>query len=138
MEQKTNPSDQQAATKKEPTAWLQEVSNMASAIGEQLNDKADNRRAFIVIAVERTGDEGNDAQALIGLSGNSVALAIAMKQVLTGNAFAPHIAHAAQMMASEAAAQGKGTIVIHAGDFDEDDEQAGDDNQETEQSQEGD
>lgn len=119
MEQKTNPSGEQAATKKEPTAWLQEVSEMASALGEQLNDKADNRRAFIVIAVERTGDEGTDAQALIGLSGNSVALAIAMKQVLTGKPFAPHIAHAAQMMAREAAAQGKGTIVIKAGDFDD-------------------
>lgn len=119
MEQKTTPGQQAEPQKKESTAWLQEVSNMASAIGEQLNDKADNRRAFIVIAVERTGDEGNDAQALIGLSGNSVALAIAMKQVLTGKPFAPHIAHAAQIMAREATAQGKGTIVIKAGDFDD-------------------
>lgn len=119
MEQKTNPSDQQAAPKKEQTAWLQEVSNMASAIGEQLNDKADNRRAFIVIAVERSG-EGNDAQALFGLSGNSVALAIAMKQVLTAKPFSPHIAHAAQMMAREA---GKSTIVIKAGDFDDQEDQ---------------
>lgn len=120
MEQKTNPSGEQAATQKEPTAWLQEVSKMASAIGEQLNAKADNRRAFIVVAVERTGDEGTDAQALIGLSGNSGALAIAMKQVLTGKPFAPHILHAVQIMAREAAEKGKkDTIVIKDGDFDD-------------------
>ena len=118
MEQKTNPSGEQAATQKEPTAWLQEVNKMASAIGEQLNAKADNRRAFIVVAVERTGDEGTDAQALIGLSGNSGALAIAMKQVLTGT-FAPHILHAVQIMAREADEKGKDTIVIKDGDFDD-------------------
>lgn len=126
MEQKTTPGQQAEPQKKEPTAWLQEVSEMASALGEQLNDKADSRRAFIVIAVERTGDEGTDAQALTGLSGNSVALAIAMKQVLTGKPFAPHIAHAAQMMAREAAAQGKGTIVIKAGDFDDQEDEDAD------------
>lgn len=83
MEQKTNPSGQQTATKKkEPTAWLKEVSELSSSIGEQLNEK-------------------------------------------TGKPFAPHIAHAAQMLAKEA-----DTIVIHAGDFDEVDQEQG-------QSQEG-
>lgn len=121
MEQKTNPG-QQAEPKREPTEWLKEVHALAGTIGEQLNEKADNRRAFIVVAVDRTNAEtDDDGQAIIGLAGNSVALAIAMKMILTGKAFAPHIAHAAQMMATEAAAKGAGTIVIKAGAFDEED-----------------
>lgn len=139
MEQKTTSGQQADPQKKEPTAWLQEVSNMASAIGEQLNEKTGNGRGFIVVAVDRTNAEtADDGQAIIGLAGSSGALATAMRLILTGKPFAPHIANAAQVMAKEAATKGAGTIVIHAGDFDEDDEQAGDDNQETEQSQEGD
>lgn len=127
MEQKTNPSGQQTATKKkEPTAWLKEVSELSSSIGEQLNEKTGNGRGFIVVAVDRTNAEtDNDGQAIIGLAGNSVALATAMRLILTGKPFAPHIAHAAQMLAKEA-----DTIVIHAGDFDEVDQEQG-------QSQEG-
>lgn len=139
MEQKTNPGQQAEPKKKEPTAWLQEVSELTSAIGEQLNEKTGNGRGFIVVAVDRANAEtDDDGQAIIGLARSSIALATAMRLILTAKPFAPHIAHAAQMMAKEAAAKGGGTIVIHAGDFDEDeDDQAGDDNQEQEQSQEG-
>lgn len=139
MEQKTNPGQQAEPKKKEPTAWLQEVSALASTIGEQLNEKTGYGRGFIVVAVDRANAEtDDDGQAIIGLAGNSIALATAMRLILTGKAFAPHIAHAAQMMAKEAATKGAGAIVIHAGDFDEDeDDQDADDNQEPEQNQEG-
>lgn len=121
MEQKTNPSGQQAEPKKkEPTAWLQEVSELTSAIGEQLNEKTGNGRGFIVVAVDRNDAEpDNDGQAIAGIAGSSVALATAMRLILTGKPFAPHIARAARMMASEAAAKGDGTIVIKAVGFEE-------------------
>lgn len=138
MEQKTNPGQQAEPQKKEPTAWLQEVSELTSAIGEQLNEKTGNGRGFIVVAVDRANAETDDGQAIIGLAGSSIALATAMRLILTAKPFAPHIAHAAQMMAKEAATKGGGTIVIHAGAFDEDeDDHAGDGDQEQEQSQEG-
>lgn len=136
MEQKTNPG-QQAEPKREPTAWLKEVSALVGTIGEQLNEKTGNGRGFIVVAVDRANAETAAAgQAIIGLAGSSGALATAMRLILTGKPFAPHIAHAAQVMAKEAATKGAGTIVIHAGDFDE--EEASDENQEPEQTQEGD
>ena len=127
MEQKTNPRGQQTAPKAEPTAWLQEVTNMATAIGEQLNDKADHRRAFMVIAVERDDDDEEDynGQTAVCFGGNSISLALAIKEVLTGKSFAPHIAHAVQLIAGEAPTRGKGTIAIKIGDFDDlEDEEA--------------
>lgn len=137
MEQKTKPGQQAEPKKKEPTAWLQEVSELTSAIGEQLNEKTGNGRGFIVVAVDRANTEtDDDGQAIIGLAGSNVALATAMRLILTGKPFAPHIARAARMMVSEAAAKGDGTIVIKAGGFDEE-EGSGDDNQEPEQNQEG-
>lgn len=138
MEQKTNPGQQAEPKKKEPTAWLQEVSELTSAIGEQLNENTGNGRGFIVVAVDRANAyTDDDGQAIIGIAGSSIALATAMRLILTAKPFAPHIARAARMMVTEAAAKGDGTIVIKAGGFEEQSDEGEDQNPDQEGAEDG-
>lgn len=110
MEQKTNPSGQQAApdkgTQREPSAWLQEVVKVAGGITEALDEAKDPARGIITIAVD------NDDAAVI-LAGGSYPLARAVKEVMTGSKFAQHVANACRLMAAEATENGEGTVIIH-------------------------
>lgn len=137
MEQKTNPG-QQAEPQEAPqsTPWIDKVKELADTIGKEL-DETQGRRGFLLVAVDGTPfEEGKPTVTLGAISGHSIALGIAVKHVLTAPPFAKHIAAAAKLMAIDAATSGKGTLVVDLSGGDEDD-QAGDDNQEQEQSQEG-
>ena len=138
MEQKTNPG-QQAEPQEAPksTPWVEKFKELVEPIAIELDQTKDDRRGFMLVVVDTTPiDEGKYSVTMGAISGGTIPLGMAMKHVLTTPSFAPYIAHAAQVMAKEAATKGAGTIVIHAGDFDEE-EGSGDDNQEPEENQEG-
>lgn len=110
MEQKTNPSGQQAApdkgTQREPSAWLQEVLKVAKGTTQALDEAKDPKRGIITIAVDK------DSAAVV-MAGASHALALAVKEVMTGSNFAQHVANACRLMAAEATENGEGTVIIH-------------------------
>lgn len=135
MEQKTNPSGEQAATQEhQPTPWIERVTKLADEICNELDNSQtgkEDRRGFIVVAVDGT-ETSNDKPTVLmaAISGNNIALGIAVKHVLTGEPFAKHLQTAAKMMAIDAATgSGKGTVVI--------DLREGDDPDSQEQNQEG-
>lgn len=75
MEQKTNPSGEQAATQApQPTAWIERVRALADELGNELDNRKsgeEDRRGFILVAVDGKGtvvidlrdNEGDDGQA---------------------------------------------------------------------------
>lgn len=118
MEQKTNPSGEQDATQEhKPTPWIERVTKLADEIGNELDNSQtgkEDRRGLIVVAVDGT-ETSNDKPTVLmaAISGNSIALGIAVKHVLTGEPFAKHLQTAAKMMTIDAVTgAGKGTVVI--------------------------
>lgn len=106
--------------KQAPSAWLEKVTNQINPLGEELNATKGEERGLVVIAIDHTTPKG---AAFIGIAGGSLPLADAMKIVLTSKHFAKHITHAALLMAEGAAQTGKETIVIHASEPQDDEEQ---------------
>ncbi len=90
---------------KDASAWLQEVVNTYNGLAAEMDEKKDESRALITIAVH------NNQLAVI-TSGGSLPLARAVQEVLTGSAFAKHMINACRLIAAEAADKGDGTIVI--------------------------
>lgn len=123
MEEKTT-AQKGTQTNQVPTTWIKNVAELAETIGRNLNDDSGkDRRAIIVVAVDgNMADEpGQNIQMVAGIAGNSIALGLAVKHILTGEPFADHLQSAAKMMAMDAAlGNGKGTVVIDLRD-DEDD-----------------
>ncbi len=110
-DKKTNGQQAEPAqgTQKEPSAWLQEVLKNLGDFTAEMDQTQDATRGMITIAVHN-----GDAAVLV--AGGSRPLAYAVKEVLTGSAFAKHMANACRLMAAEAAEKGDGTLVIHVGD----------------------
>lgn len=129
MEQKTNPSGEQAATQApQPTAWIERVRALADELGNELDNRKpgeEDRRGFILVAVD--GTDANDGKPIVTMgatAGHSIALGMAVKHVLTAEPFAKHMQTAAKMMTIDAiAGDGKGTVVIDLRDGDDDQEQ---------------
>ena len=125
MEQKTNPSGEQAATQEhKPTPWIERVTKLADEIDNELDNSQtgkEDRRGFILVAVDGTNaDNGKPVVTMSATSGNSIALGIAVKHVLTGKPFAKHLQTAAKMMTLDAVTgAGKGTVVIDLRDGDD-------------------
>lgn len=93
---------------KDASPWLQEVFNTFSGLAAEMDEKKDESRALVTIAVH------NDQAAVI-VAGGGLPLARAVKEVLTDSAFAKHVANACCLIAAEAAEQGDGAIVIKVG-----------------------
>lgn len=142
MEQKTNPSGEQAATQApQPTAWIERVRALADELGNELDNRKsgeEDRRGFILVAVD--GTNANDGKLVVTMgatAGHSIALGMAVKHVLTGEPFAKHMQTAAKMMAIDTlAGDGKGTVVIDLRDNEGDDGQA-DDQEQTQEEADG-
>ena len=103
-------------TKKEQSAWLQEVINTFGSLTAEMDQAKDQTRAMITIAVHK-------GQAAIIKVGGSRPLAYAVKEVLTGSAFAENVAEACLLMAADATQKGDGTLVIHVGNDQDDNNQ---------------
>lgn len=110
MEQKTNPSGQQAApdkgTQREPSAWLQEVINTVDPLAQALDLAQDKDRAIVMIAV-------HEGSTVAMTAGGTTPLAFAVKEGLTGENFARHLVNACRLMAVKAAQNTGGTVEIH-------------------------
>ena len=142
MEQKTNPSGEQAAPQApQPTAWIERVRALADELGNELDNRKsgeEDRRGFILVAVDDTNaNDGKPVVTMGATAGHSIALGMAVKHVLTGEPFAKHMQTAAKMMAIDTlAGDGKGTVVIDLRDNEGDDGQA-DDQEQTQEEADG-
>ena len=122
-EKKTNgqQAEQPAqGTEKEQSAWLQEVIKTFGNLTAEMDQAKDQTRAMITIAVHK-------GQAAIIKVGGTLPLAHAVKEILTGSAFVDNIADACRLMAAQAAQEGDGTIVIHVGNDQDDNDPEGTD-----------
>ena len=121
-EKKTNGQQAEPAqsTEKEQSAWLQEVIKTFGNLTAEMDQTKDQTRAMITIAVHK------DQAAIIKVGGTRP-LALAVKEVLTGSAFVDNIADACRLMAAQAAQNGDGTIVIHVGNDQDDNDPEGTD-----------
>ena len=67
MEQKTNPSGEQAAPQApQPTAWIERVRALADELGNELDNRnpgEEDRRGFILVAVD--GTNANDGKPIV-------------------------------------------------------------------------
>ncbi len=80
---------------KDASPWLQEVFNTFSGLAAEMDEKKDQSRALLAIAVH------NNHTAVIKCGGR-MSLALAVKEVLTGSALAKHMADALTLIVAEA------------------------------------
>ena len=122
MEEKKNqdPAPEQGEKQPTPSAWLQKVAELSTAITDELDESKDTKRAYVLIAVDLNGEH---AASMIGAAGGNDALAFGMAGLLTDPRMGRHIAEGAQVLAKAAARRGKSTIVIDCRSNKEDDDE---------------